>query len=64
MTPIIMIDPDRTKPYQDTFLKITCVAQKNYLPAREIFSEFHPACGIKNAPNTAVSGRFGLSLEV
>ena len=28
--------------YQDGFLKITCVAQKNYLPARENFSEFHP----------------------
>ena len=30
------------EPYQDGFLKITCVAQKNYLPARENFSEFHP----------------------
>ena len=28
--------------YQDGFLKITCVAQKNCLPAREKFSEFHP----------------------
>ena len=25
-----------------TFLKITCVAQKNYLPARENFSEWPP----------------------
>ena len=35
-------DDETSRAWLSTFLKITCVAQKNYLPAREKFSEFHP----------------------